>query len=59
MGNVPEELIKQAAGQVLTDNRQARQIEENVETQKVVAALKENITLDNKKISVEKFRELK
>lgn len=59
MGNVPQELLRNSAKQVLSDERQARNIEENVETQKVISALKENVSLQNKKISVEKFRELK
>ena len=59
MGNVPQDMISNSAKQVLTDERQVRNIAENVETQKVISALKENISLQNKKISVEKFRELK
>ena len=45
--------------QMLKDERQMRNIEENVENEKVIAAVKEKITLQNKKISEEKFRELK
>lgn len=59
MGNVPEELLTDAAAQMLKDERQMRNIEENVENEKVIAAVKEKITLQNKKISEEKFRELK
>lgn len=59
MGDVPQDMISNSAKQVLTDERQVRNIAENVETQKVISALKENISLQNKKISVEKFRELK
>ena len=59
MGNVPEELLTDAAVQMLKDERQMRNIEENVENEKVIAAVKEKITLEGKKISEEKFRELK
>ena len=59
MGNVPEELPPDAAAQMHKDERQMRNIEENVENEKVIAAVKEKITLQNKKISEEKFRELK
>lgn len=59
MGNVPEQLLAEAAKNVLNDERQARQVFESVEDQKVFAVLKENVTLTSKKISVEKFRELK
>ena len=34
MGNVPEELLKEAAGQILSDERQARNLEENVENER-------------------------
>ena len=59
MGNVPQQMIKEAAKNVLNDERQVRQMQENVENQKVVAALREQITLTPKNISVDKFRELK
>ena len=59
MGNVPEELLTDAAAQMLKDERQMRNIEENVENEKVIAAVREKVTLQDKKISEEKFRELK
>ncbi len=59
MANVPEEQLHTAAHQVLADEKQARQIEEQVEGQKVIAAVREVVSLAKKKISVEKFRELK
>lgn len=58
MGNVPPQLIQESVKQVLSDENQVRRLEESVEDQKVFAALKENITLTSKKISLEKFREL-
>ena len=59
LGNVPHEMIVEAAKNVLKDENQMRRLEESVEEQKVVAAVKEVVSLQNKKISVEKFRELK
>ena len=59
LGNVPHEMIVEAAKNVLKDENQIRRLEESVEEQKVVAAVKEVVSLQNKKISVEKFRELK
>ena len=59
MGNVPEQFITDAAMNILKDERQIRNIEESVENEKVVAAVKGLITLQSKKISEAKFRELK
>lgn len=59
MAGIPQQMIDEAAQRLLSDERQARQIYENVEGQKVVASVRENVTLQSKKISVEKFRELK
>ena len=59
MGNVPHELIHEAAHRVMGDERQMRQIEDNVEAQKVITAVKGVISTTKKKITVEKFRELK
>ena len=59
MGNVPEQLLEGAAQQILSDERQMRNIEENVENEKLLAALKEKMTLSKKKITEEKFRKLK
>ena len=59
MGIVPEQFITDAAMNILKDERQIRNIEESVENEKVVAAVKDLITLQSKKISEAKFRELK
>ncbi len=59
MGNVPEDMIADFAKRLLNDERQARAIYDNLEEQKVIEAVKPDITLSTKKISVEKFRELK
>ena len=58
MGNVPEQFITDAAMNILKDERQIRNIEESVENEKVVAAVKNLISFQNKKISEEKFRAL-
>lgn len=59
MGNIPEQFIDEAANQMLKDENQFRRIQDNVETKKVIESVKEQITLTNKKISLDKFRELK
>ena len=59
MGNVPQELIHDGAHRVMQDESQLRRIEENVEDQKVLAAVKGVVSITKKKITVEKFRELK
>ena len=59
MGNVPEQFITDAAMNILKDERQVRNIEESVENEKVVAAVKGLVSIQNKKISEAKFRELK
>ena len=59
MGNVPPQILKEQAAKMLADENQARRLEESVEDRKVLAALRENVTLTAKKISLDKFRELK
>ena len=59
MGNVPQELIKSSARNVLEDENQVRRLEEQVEDNKTIAAVREAVTLQTKKISEKKFRELK
>ncbi len=59
MYDVPQEQISAFAEKLLQDEEQSRRIIETVETEKVVSAVRAVITLKNKKISVEKFRELK
>lgn len=59
MGNVPQELIKEAAEKnVLTNEQQVRQLEEQVEDQKVISALKDIVALDTKKVSRKDFQAL-
>ena len=59
MGNVPEDMIKSAARNVLEDENQVRRLEEQVEDNKAIAAVREKVTLQTKKISEDKFRALK
>lgn len=59
LGNVPQEMIREAANRMLGDERQIRQMEEQVEDNKTITALRGKVTLQTKKISEEKFRELK
>lgn len=58
IGNVPAEMIQEAAKNVLSDRKQFANIEEQVEDQKVLTKIRETITLKSKRISAEKFREL-
>ncbi len=59
MGNVPEDIISNSAKQVLEDRSQIDRLVEQVEDRKVLAKLKEEVTLTSKRIGSEKFRELK
>ena len=56
--NAPKEMIEDYSKRILADERQARQIEEQVEDNKTIAAVRDLITLDNKKISESKFKAL-
>lgn len=59
MGNVPENILEDAAKSMLGDERQVQRLEEQVEDNKAITAIRENVTLVSKKISEDKFRELK
>ena len=59
MGNVPEDLIKGAARNILEDENQVRRLEEQVEDNKTIAAVREKVSVQTKKISEDKFRALK
>ena len=59
MGNVPQDLIKSSARNILEDENQVRRLEEQVEDNKTISTLRERVTLQTKKISEEKFRALK
>ena len=59
MGNVPQDLIKSSARNVLEDENQMRRLEEQVENNKTIAAVREKVSVQTKKISEDKFRALK
>ena len=59
MNNVPEEQLEAFAKNILAQEEQSRRIFDQVENEKTVAAVREVVTLKKKKISVDKFRELK
>ena len=59
IGNVPEEMIKEAAGRILSEGKQTGMLQEQVENNKVLDALKADITIKPKKIALSKFKELK
>ena len=59
MGNVPEEQLEAFAKNILSQEEQGRRILDKVEDDKTFDAVREVVTLKKKKISVEKFRELK
>ena len=59
MNNVPEEQLESFAKNILAQEEQGRRILDQVENEKTIAAVREVVTLKKKKISVEKFRELK
>lgn len=59
MAGVPENLIKSSAENMLQDENQRRRLEEQCEDNKAIARVREEVTLQTKKISMDKFRELK
>jgi len=59
MANVPENIIKSSAENVLQDQNQYRRLEEQCEDNIAIAKVREEVTLQTKKISQDKFRELK
>ena len=59
MNNVPEEQLEAFAKNILSQEEQGRRILDQVENEKTFAAVREVVTLKKKKISVDKFRELK
>lgn len=57
--DAPEDAIENFAKNILQDESNFNRIVENVQARKTIAAVKENITVKAKKISADKFRELK
>lgn len=58
MGNVPDNILKDSAVRVLQDENTSRRIIENVETQKVIEAVKNTVSMDARTVTVEEFRAL-
>ena len=58
LGNVPEEMINEAVVNVLQDQKQVERMVEQVEDSKVMAKIKDIITVKATKITSEKFRAL-
>ena len=58
MQNVPDEHLTKYAEQMLADHQQAERIIEKVEDDLVLTWVRNTATLENKKISLEKMREL-
>jgi trigger factor len=59
MAGVPDNLIKSSAENMLQDQNQYRRLEEQCEDNITIAKVREEVTLQIKKISQEKFKELK
>ncbi len=59
MAGVPQNLIQSSAENLMQDENQYRRLEEQCEDNKAIARVREEVTLQTKKISQEKFRELK
>ena len=58
MGNTPDEMLTQYAQNMLKDEQQVRRIVEKVEDDLVLDYIRKTVTLDTKKVSLEKMREL-
>lgn len=58
MANVPAEHLEKFAEQMLSDRQQADRIVEKVEDDLAIAYVKANATVESKKITLEKMREL-
>ena len=58
MSGVPQETIDGFAQNILKDEQQARRVVEKVRNDLALGYVRKNVTLDNKKVSPEKMREL-
>jgi trigger factor len=58
MMNVPEENLKNYAGEMLKNDDERRRIIERILEKKVIDAVRDQVKLDNKQITVEKFNNL-
>ena len=59
INNVPDAELENYARNILAQEKEGRRVLEQVEDSKTISAVKDVVTLDRKKISVEEFRELK
>lgn len=59
IANAPEDVLDSFAKNILQDQSNLQRLVENVQARKVIAAVKEKVTIKAKKISADKFRELK
>jgi len=59
MNDVPEEQLESFAKNILSQEKESRRIAEMVETDKALEAVKPLVSVSKKRISVDKFRELK
>lgn len=57
-GSVPENLIENYAREVVKEQKNRDMFERNALNRKVFETIKENVTLDNKEVSIEEFRKL-
>ena len=58
MSNTPDEMLTQYAQNMLKDEQQVRRIVEKVEDDLVLDYIRKTVTLETKKVSLEKMREL-
>ena len=58
IGNVPDEMVRDSAMNMLHDQKQIERLSEQVEDRKVLDRIRETITLKPTKIGAAKFREL-
>jgi trigger factor len=59
MSGMPQNLIDSSAENMLQDKNQYNRLEEQCEDNAAIARVREEVTLQNKKISLDKFKELK
>lgn len=57
-GALTDQLVEQYANQVVKDDKNREMLTQNALTRKVFEVIKENVTLDNKDVTVEEFRQL-
>ena len=57
-GTIPEQMIENYAREVVKEPKNRDMFERNALNRKVFETIKENVTLDNKEVSVEEFRKL-